>query len=458
MYHANHDGRRGSTLIIVTILLGTMTVLALIFMRVGQRLSQEQGASLESTRSTLLAEAGISEAIEAIRSGQSGNLASADEPAYLGGGVLWVEATDLGNGRIQLDSMAMKDSGRAALRVVVEDAGGGGGGGGGAPNDGFFGMLFSNKHMQLDQSVMIDSYDSSIGTYASQATNTYGGSAYAGTGGAASGNATIQLDANVKVFGEVHCGPGISPTLSGSAYVSGSTTANAQTIPMAAIPVPVIASSGAYSVANFATKTINPGSYHYTNCTQGKNSVLKIIGPATLVLDGYSTGQSATLELDCTNGPITIYDTGVWSVDKNYVVAPKAGTPVNAAFLISSAGTVQFDQGSKLYVGFYAPNATIQVDQGAEVWGALAADQISVDQSTRFHFDENLVGFQLPWDVPDPVADAGGVDTEVVSWSKIEFPLHEMGADRRDPFTLLGVRKQDLKAPAEAWQDRDGHQ
>src|SRR5262245_65310990 len=56
-----------------------------------------------------------------------------------------------------------------------------------------------------------------------------------------------------------------------------------------------------------------------------------------------------------TNGPVTIYDTGVWSVDKNYVVKPKAGTPVNAAFLISSIGTVQFDQGSKIYVGFYTP-------------------------------------------------------------------------------------------------------
>ncbi len=458
MRHSNCNGRRGSTLITVTILLGTMTVLALIFLRVGQRLGQEQDANLESTRATLLAEAGISEAMEAIRAGQSGNIGNADAPAYLGGGVLWVEATDLGSGRIQLDSWPMTHRGRAALRVVVESsANGGGGGGGGGPGDGFFRMLFSDQDMQLDQDVMIDSYDSTLGTYVSQATNTYGGTTYAGAKGGAAGNGTIQLDANVKVFGDVNCGPGIAPTMSGSAHVSGSTTPNAQKVPLAAIPVPVIASSGAYSVANNATKTINPGTYHYTNCTQGKFSTLKIIGPATLVLDGYTTGQSATLELDCTNGPITIYDTGVWSVDKSYTVRPKAGTPVDAAFLISSVGTVQFDQGSKIYVGFYAPDSTIQVDQGAEVWGALVADQISVDQSTKFHFDENLGGFQLPWDVPDAVADAGDVDPEVLSWSKIEFPLHEMSADRRDPFTALGVQKQDLQAPADAWQEAEGN-
>jgi hypothetical protein len=105
--------------------------------------------------------------------------------------------------------------------------------------------------------------------------------------------------------------------------------------------------------------------------TQGKNSVLKVIGPATIVLNSYVTGTTATLQVDCTNGPVSIYDTGVWSVDKFYKVEPKPGTPIDASFLISSTGTVQFDQGSKISFGFYCPNATIQVDQGAEVWGAL---------------------------------------------------------------------------------------
>jgi hypothetical protein len=452
MHHSSRN-TRGSTLVTVTILLGTMTVLALIFLRVGHRFGQEQDATLDSTRATLLAEAGISEAVEAIRAGQSGNVGSSDEPTYLGGGMLWVEATDLGNGRIQLDSIAMKDSGRAALRVVVEDEGGGGGGGGAGTDDGFVGMLFSNKHMQLDQNVMVDSYDSSLGTYASQAVNTYGGTTYAGSAGAASGNATIQLDANVKVFGDVHCGPGYTPTMAASTYVSGSTAANAQTITLTPVTIPVVASSGAYAVANNATATINPGTYHYTSVTQGKFSTLKVIGPATLVLDGYTTGQSATLQLDCTNGPITIYDTGVWSVDKNYTVGPVPGSPVDAALLISSTGTVQFDQGSKIYVGFYAPSATIQVDQGAECWGALVADEISVDQGTKFHFDENLRGFDLPWEVPAAAAADDAVDPGIVSWSKIEFPVRAYATDRRDPFTLLGVEKKDLMAPAAAWNE-----
>ncbi len=442
-------------MVLTVILVGGLTVLALIFLRIGQQFTSEQLSTVEKTRAAYLAEAGISEALEAIRRGQSGNVGAADAPAYLGGGVMWVVATDLGDGRTQLDSLGMKDGGRAALRVVVDGAAGSGGGdpGSSGSNDAFFTMFFSNQHLQLDQNVMIDSWDSSLGTYASQASNSQDGFTYAGGAGGAAGNSTIQLDSNVHVFGDVHVGPGQSLGMAANAYVSGSTTPSASTVTLAPITVPAIASSGAYSVANNQTKTIEAGSYHYTSVTQGKSSKLRIIGPATIVMGGYTTGQSATLEVDCTNGPVHVYDTGVWSVDKNYTLGPAPGTPIDASFLISSAGTVQFDQGSKISFGFYAPSATIQVDQGAEVWGALVADQVSVDQGTKFHFDENLKGFSLPWDVPDSILGSSAASApEIISWSRIDFPIDAWQGDRRDPFTLMGVTRTELRSPAEAWE------
>src|SRR5262245_3222260 len=203
-------GRRGNTLLTVVILMGTMTVLALVFVRVGQRMTAEQLGNVETARTAYLAEAGISEALEAIRSGKSGNIGQSDNPAYLGGGVLWVEATDLGGGRTQLDSVAMKDGGRAALRVVVDTGAGGGGGGGGgnSANDTFYTMLFAGKNLHLNQNIEVDSWDSSLGTYASQATNTKDGFTYAGSEGGASSNGAIQLENNVHVFGDAHVGPG----------------------------------------------------------------------------------------------------------------------------------------------------------------------------------------------------------------------------------------------------------
>ena len=123
--------------------------------------------------------------------------------------------------------------------------------------------------------------------------------------------------------------------------------------------------------------------------------------------------------------------------------------------MISSTGTVQFDQGSQIKFGFYAPNSTIQVDQGAEVWGALVANQINIDQGTRFHFDTNLAKVDLPWSIPDSyfgVDEAYGVD--VVSWTKIEFPNVELRSDRRDPLSVLGLEQADLRLPTEAWEKK----
>ncbi len=449
------NDERGSAMFSALILVGTLLVLTLAFLRIGQQVTSEQTSAMENARAAYLAESGISEALEALRSGKSGNIGTGDDPAYLGGGVVWVEATDLGGGRTQLDSAAMKDAGRAALRVVVEDAAGAGGGGpgGSGSDDAFFTMLFSNKHLQLDQDVMIDSWDSSLGAYLVQATNLMAPFLYAGDEGGAASNSTIQLDSDAHVFGDVHVGPGQSLSMAANAYVSGSTTPSASTVTLAPITVPAIASSGAYSVGNNQTKTINPGSYHFTSVTQGKFSKLKIIGPATIVMDGYTTGTTATLEVDCTNGPVYVYDTGVWSVDKNYTLGPALGTPVDASFLISSTGTVEFDQGSKISFGFYCPTSRIEVDQSAEVWGALVADEIEIDQGTHFHFDENLKGFSLPWKVPGSVLGISGSSApEIVSWTKIDFPVDAWKGDRRSPFSVMKLEKAALRSPADAWE------
>jgi hypothetical protein len=448
-------GRRGSTLVTVVILLGTMTVMTLVLLRVGQRVTGEQLATVENARAGYLAEAGISEALEALRSGRSGSVGTSAAPAYLGGGVVWVEATDLGGGLTQLDSMAMKDAGRSALRVVVEGGAGGGGGGGGVdnPNDPFFTMLFGYKKLNLALNVLVDSWDSSLGTYASQATNLKDGVAYAGSGGGVSGNDEIQLNNGVHVFGDVHSGPGTQVLMGTGSYVSGSTTPNPEKVPLAPFTVPVIASSGSYGVAAGTTKTLTAGSYHFKDVTINKNAKLVIDGPATVVMDAFSTVTDATVELNCTNGPITIYDTGTWMTGKNFTLAPAPGSPVNAAVMVTK-GTVKFAQGSKIYAGFYCPEATIQVDTGAEIWGALVADMVVVGGATRFHFDENLKKFPLPWDLPDKVSeDVPAAEPAIISWSKIGFPFDLYKGDRRDPFSLLGVEKASLPSPVEAWEE-----
>ena len=199
--------------------------------------------------------------------------------------------------------------------------------------------------------------------------------------------------------------------------------------------------------------TLASGTYHFKDVTIGKLSKLVVKGPATIVMDAFTTTSGATMELDCKNGPITIYDTGKWATGQNFTLAPAPGSPVDACVMVTK-GLVRFQQGNKIYAGFYCPQATIQVDQGAEIWGAMIADMITVANGTRFHFDVNLKNFPLPWDVPEPAPEPDPADApHILSWSKISFPVKEFLGDRRSPFTLLGVQRADLRSPAEAWEE-----
>ena len=111
---------------------------------------------------------------------------------------IWVEATDLGSEVHRLRAFAMQDSGRAALDVHVERIVG---------DPLFFAVLNSREQLTLNADVTIDSYDSELGTYASQQVNTTNGRNHAGTSGDVSSNEGIVLNANAMVLGNATPGP-----------------------------------------------------------------------------------------------------------------------------------------------------------------------------------------------------------------------------------------------------------
>ena len=71
-------------------------------------------ASNDDREAMALAEAGLSEAMDAVRAGSSGQLGAMNWPVTMGEGLFWVDATDLGNSRIQLVATGMLGSGRSA--------------------------------------------------------------------------------------------------------------------------------------------------------------------------------------------------------------------------------------------------------------------------------------------------------------------------------------------------------
>src|SRR5262245_11795929 len=91
------NSREGSALVTVMVPLLGALVLGYAFFR--STLAEQASAhgDLDERQAFFLAEAGLHEAFASVRQGNSGGVATPDQPAQLGGGVLWVEATDLGN-------------------------------------------------------------------------------------------------------------------------------------------------------------------------------------------------------------------------------------------------------------------------------------------------------------------------------------------------------------------------
>src|SRR6185503_3493116 len=110
----------GNALVTVLVLLFVVMLMAFAFFHRTIAEQRSAHANLDERRAFFLAEAGLHEAFESIRSGNSGAIASdgapnaPTDPALLGGGVLWVRADPAG-GDTRLVSTAMVGQGRVAL-------------------------------------------------------------------------------------------------------------------------------------------------------------------------------------------------------------------------------------------------------------------------------------------------------------------------------------------------------
>lgn len=429
---------RGSALVSVVVLLLGILVMGYAFFRSALSGQKSARASLDEQRALYLAEAGLNESIEALRSGKPGNVGSADAPAYLGGGVLWVEATDLGDDLRSLLSTAMVGSGRHAIEAVVHLQ----------PDDPplFVATLNSKEDLTLNEGVVIDSFDSELGTYASQAVNTGQGYTYAEANGDVRSNEDVILNAHATVFGDATPGPGFGVEFNTGSYVDGSIVPAQEPFIFPPISFPTFPAQGNYSVAPAATATLGPGNYDFDTFAINKNGVLNITGPATIVVDSFTGGKTAKLNINAVAGPVTFYVRGAYTHTSGFECNAVNGSPMALAFLVEGTQNVVFPSATKVRGAYYAPNADILFASGNECWGAFAANRLSMSNDMRFHFDETLLKH---W---GGASGDGGDRLKVITWHRTAIAQTSLTADRRDPLAILDLDASDLLSPGDAWE------
>ena len=382
------NARRGNgsalfTAMIVTVLLGT---LSLLFMTVSTRHQQESAASNRKLNSFYAAEAGLNVAWVELQNGGDGVVGSAEAPDSLAGLEFWVEAADLGDGILSMVATGNDGHGESRVELVVEDT---------SSEITDFG-IFGKDLVQLASNSLIDSYNSTLGTYASQVS---GG--HAKNNGNVGTNEDISVSANAKVWGYAQYGPDVGDTISIASNVTiadgyGPAESN---VTLAPVVVPSYASLGTLTVNGGTTKTLGPGNLQYTSITTKSNSALTVKGPCNLVITSSALANSnSSWTFDATNGPIVVYAKNDFQLKSNSTMTTTLKDPTKLTLNLTGVHTSQndttpaisFSSNSSFYGTVYAPDISVSIASNFEIYGSLKAQWISLASNSKIHFDEKL--------------------------------------------------------------------
>jgi len=254
----------------------------------------------------------------------------------------------------------------------------------------FYGAVFVKDNISLDGSHIIDSYDSSLGTYA-QTRRNYGGDIGTNSGD----DRKIVLKGSSMIYGEVVGGPGATESGSvvtrGSIVYQGFTNGPERSFPY--INPPLGTNQGSVSYNGSGTHNLAPGTY--TSLDIKGSNIINLTGGTYVFTDDIDIKGSSMLKIDASTGPVIIYamknvDLGGSSI-VNYTQKP------SNLILVGGPDTTQVKiRGSQaFYMGIYAPAAHLDISGSEAIYGSFVANDADIDGSAAIHFDQALKNFPL---------------------------------------------------------------
>jgi hypothetical protein len=401
---------RGSALVTMVLVSAVLASLSAAVLCTSVSGTRERRSAQEDLRARYVCQAGLSAAVFDVERGQSGNLGDADHPVTWGGARYYVQRTDLAGGMIQLTATGVDERAGACMELVLHEV----------PTTSYRYGAFGKEWFRLRSNAHVDSYDSTTGTYAGQATNGSGTMQHALTNGDIGSNGPITLDQNAKVWGDAPCGPSQTTTVLGNAICTGTTAAatSMQTLPT--VTLPAIPSTGNLSVSGSSTMTSGP--HAYGTLRVRSNATLTITGPATIVCTNFQMDSNSSFRVNSTAGPVQLYVIDNFVLSQNALMFSLDHDPHDLAVTLLSDNvqnpetnvhidTVDFNSNSKLYGTLLAPSAAITINSNFELFGSLVARSIDMSSNSFLHFDESL----------DVMTAAGPPDWEIVCWRPLPY-------------------------------------
>ena len=412
-------------------LIAVVVVVALAgsFTQFASSVSNRQAQAVYRKQAFYMAEAGLAESYAGLMCGKSGNVGTKEEPAVFGDGLFWVEATELEEGVLRLDSVGMVGCGQAKLSVVAER---------GEESVASLGV-FSKNVMSLLPGSVIDAYDSSQGTYASQANHS---GVHLGSNDeiALAGNA----DAVTSVQGDVTPGPGFGVSISGNVTISGSTAPSLEAAVLPAVEVPEIELGSPQAHSSPYPLVLPPGDSGYKSLTVAAGSQVVLQGPATIVVGVLALDPEAELAFDTEGGPVQLYVTESLQLPKSSILTTSSTHPEDVIIQVAgeTAQPVSLYATTAFNGVFYAPEAATEVGSGFEVFGALVAGTLTFEGEVHLHFDKKLATVSAEAALP-----------RLLSWRIIDLASSSTDLTT-SPFEVLGVDPTTLPPPTSAHADQ----
>lgn len=421
-----HSGRRGAALIIAVVVVLIMVGLATGFVILSAAQSTGTTNNVTRIQTFYIAEAGLNQAIDEARTGQdtAGDGIGVITNGVYGGGTFSCTATlvdgpsetpvgpgtpvpGVNQNELRLTCTATYQNVVRRVEVVLSlDTG-----------NIFENGLFGDEFLDITGTVVTDSYDSSIGTYASQATNVDGdGNSFASENGDIGSNGGVSVGGTSFIHGDAVAGPGNSTTLGVNAEVSGSTSPATSPTPLPSVtyaPPPILATTF-NETGKASTIAFPAGDYHFSTFSLGGGKVVSITGEVTIYVDGdFSIGGTAAIEIEpgakltIKQGPggtvdVDVFGTGFVNKDQ---------LPTSLLIESASSGQVSLRGTADFYGAIYAPDADILMNGTSDTFGALIGNSVTTVGTSDFHYDEAL-----------GLLGGGAPTYDLVSWQELPPP------------------------------------
>lgn len=385
MSHTNNSRERGFILVTVTflvLLMGGLASTLLIEIHGAKKSVDHQETSLQALQ---LVELGIARAeleVFALKDSGSDGIGTVSgnivgEP-YAVSGAAHASVTD----RWTLTAAASHGLSRRRVEVGIRRRAGGA----------FMEGIYSKGKLTLDGASVTDSYDSRLGTYASQAVRTDAFGSYARTRGhVGSGEDIVANGGSIGVRGNAIPGQDSEVLESGSPYILGDTYPRTQDVELADTPLSAFVAAHdnnnntaialGYNASRMSLRltgakhiTLTAGTYFFSNVALSGTSTISVSGDVKIYVTGeFNIGGGGVLN---TGNPSAL------QVFSHPYPLPLSSPPTRSE--------VRVHGGARFSAAVYAPEVDVFMAGGIEYFGAFVGGQITSGGSFEFHYDEAL--------------------------------------------------------------------